>query len=136
MLPYVLDFNAAEDAALQQYAELAPIIAPALRAAPSDAARVSGLVEHFHALPKALGLPTRLSEVRGKLVRLSDGGMPCAHAMPHPPPTPPPPPRQVGVTQADVARLASEAMKQTRLLPNNPRLVTLDDAVRIYQAAL
>ena len=77
---------------------------PALASAPTDAARVSGLVEHFHALPKQLGLPTRLSEV--------------------------------GVQADDIARLSSEAMKQTRLLPNNPRLVTLDDAERIYQAAL
>jgi|TARA_B110000037_G_C17093054_1_gene494806 alcohol dehydrogenase class IV len=35
-----------------------------------------------------------------------------------------------------VALLASDAMKQTRLLVNNPRPVTKDDAFAIYQQAL
>lgn len=44
--------------------------------------------------------------------------------------------RQVGITAADLDRLADEAMLQTRLLTNNPRLVTRDDARMIYAAAL
>jgi alcohol dehydrogenase class IV len=43
---------------------------------------------------------------------------------------------QVGIGHNHVPLLAEDAMKQTRLLVNNPRDVTYDDAVRIYQAAL
>lgn len=48
--------------------------------------------------------------------------------------------RQVGVSVDDggkhVDLLATEAMKQTRLLPNNPRAVTLEDAHGLYNKAL
>lgn len=44
--------------------------------------------------------------------------------------------RDVGVAAADVPTLAADAMKQTRLLPNNPREVNLEDALRLYRAAL
>jgi len=44
--------------------------------------------------------------------------------------------RQVGIGEADLDRLAIEAMLQTRLLGNNPREVTRDDARAIYAAAL
>ena len=44
--------------------------------------------------------------------------------------------RQVGIGHNHVPMLAEDAMKQTRLLVNNPREVTLDDARRIYEAAL
>ena len=43
--------------------------------------------------------------------------------------------RQVGVTEADLDRLADDAMLQTRLLGNNPRDVTRADARAIYAAA-
>lgn len=43
---------------------------------------------------------------------------------------------QVGITQGDLDRLANDAMNQTRLLVNNPREVTLEDARRIYADAL
>lgn len=43
---------------------------------------------------------------------------------------------QVGITQGDLDRLATDAMNQTRLLVNNPREVTLEDARRIYAEAL
>ena len=42
---------------------------------------------------------------------------------------------EVGVTAADLEMLASEAMKQQRLLVNNPRPVRYDDALAIYMAA-
>ena len=43
----------------------------------------------------------------------------------------------VGIAEKDVELLASESMKQTRLLPNNPREVTpLADARRLYMQAL
>ncbi|SDA68735.1 MULTISPECIES: iron-containing alcohol dehydrogenase [unclassified Janthinobacterium] len=44
--------------------------------------------------------------------------------------------REVGVAASDLDRLADEAMLQTRLLGNNPRLVTRGDARAIYAAAL
>lgn len=44
--------------------------------------------------------------------------------------------QQVGITEADLDRLADDAMLQTRLLGNNPREVTRTDARAIYAAAL
>lgn len=44
--------------------------------------------------------------------------------------------QQVGIREADLDRLADDAMLQTRLLGNNPRPVTREDARAIYAAAL
>ncbi|WP_426172092.1 iron-containing alcohol dehydrogenase [Pseudoduganella sp. R-34] len=44
--------------------------------------------------------------------------------------------QQVGITASDLDLLADEAMKQTRLLGNNPRPVTRDDAHALYKLAL
>jgi alcohol dehydrogenase class IV len=41
----------------------------------------------------------------------------------------------VGVPQDALGQLARDAMKQTRLLVNNPRPVTEADARAIYEAA-
>ncbi len=41
-----------------------------------------------------------------------------------------------GIGSDDLPRLAEDAMKQTRLLVNNPREVTYEDALAIYGAAL
>jgi alcohol dehydrogenase class IV len=43
---------------------------------------------------------------------------------------------EVGVRESDLSRLAEDAMKQTRLLVNNPREVTYADAFSIYSEAL
>jgi alcohol dehydrogenase class IV len=43
---------------------------------------------------------------------------------------------EVGVTEADLTRLSEDALKQTRLLVNNPRAVTYQDAYAIYSEAL
>ena len=43
---------------------------------------------------------------------------------------------EVGIAEADLPRLATDAMKQTRLLVNNPRELTYDDAFAIYAEAL
>ncbi|MDP4005150.1 iron-containing alcohol dehydrogenase [Methylobacterium sp. NEAU K] len=43
---------------------------------------------------------------------------------------------EVGVAQKDLERMAADAMKQTRLLVNNPRAVTYNDAYAIYAEAL
>ncbi|MEH6476035.1 MAG: iron-containing alcohol dehydrogenase [Sneathiella sp.] len=44
--------------------------------------------------------------------------------------------REVGVTENDLEKLASAAMEQTRLLVNNPREVTEQDAYLIYKKVL
>jgi len=44
--------------------------------------------------------------------------------------------RQVGIAETDLDLLADEAMKQTRLLGNNPRDVSHADAYAIYLSAL
>jgi alcohol dehydrogenase class IV len=41
----------------------------------------------------------------------------------------------VGITRDDLKKLSEDAMKQTRLLVNNPRQLTLEDAYAIYSAA-
>lgn len=43
--------------------------------------------------------------------------------------------REVGIARDDLPQLAADAMKQTRLLVNNPRPVTEADALRIYEQA-
>lgn len=44
--------------------------------------------------------------------------------------------RQVGITKQDIPALVRDAMKQTRLLVNNPRDMTPEAAARIYGEAL
>lgn len=44
--------------------------------------------------------------------------------------------RSAGIGAGDLTRLAEDAMKQTRLLVNNPRDVTYEDALAIYRRAL
>ncbi len=41
----------------------------------------------------------------------------------------------VGIRSSDLNKLAEDAMKQTRLLVNNPREVSFDDALAIYTEA-
>jgi alcohol dehydrogenase class IV len=43
--------------------------------------------------------------------------------------------REVGIASVDLPKLAADAMKQQRLLVNNPRVVKEEDALEIYQAA-
>ena len=43
--------------------------------------------------------------------------------------------REVSITRDDLPSMARDAMKQTRLLVNNPRKITEQDALAIYQAA-
>jgi alcohol dehydrogenase class IV len=43
---------------------------------------------------------------------------------------------EVGISASDLRQLAEDAMRQTRLLVNNPREVTFEDALRIYEEAL
>ncbi|MFT6898625.1 MAG: alcohol dehydrogenase [Paraglaciecola sp.] len=43
--------------------------------------------------------------------------------------------RDFAITQKDLPALAQAAMGQTRLLQNNPKIITFDDALSIYQQA-
>jgi alcohol dehydrogenase len=43
--------------------------------------------------------------------------------------------RQLGVDKSDLDQMAEDAMKQTRLLVNNPREMSKTDALDIYRAA-
>lgn len=101
MLPHVLGFNMA--AAMPLYAELGPIVDPAL-AALGTQAQAAGLIEALRRLSLAAGMPQQL--------------------------------RDVGVARSDLDRLAADAMKQERLLRNNPCSINLEDARRLYEAAL
>ena len=44
--------------------------------------------------------------------------------------------RAVGISHNDLPKLAEDAMKQTRLLQNNPREMTYEAALAIYSDAL
>jgi alcohol dehydrogenase class IV len=44
--------------------------------------------------------------------------------------------RKFGVGEKHIPKLAEGAMKVTRLLANNPRILTLEDAKKIYEMAL
>jgi alcohol dehydrogenase class IV len=101
MLQHVLGHNMA--AAMPLYAELAPILDPALARLGAQGA-AQGLVEALVAIGEDCGVPARL--------------------------------REVGVKANDLDLLAAEAMKQQRLLINNPCPIELDDARRLYEAAL
>jgi alcohol dehydrogenase class IV len=43
--------------------------------------------------------------------------------------------RDVGIDEQDIPDIAADALKITRLLKNNPREITLDDAIAIYKSA-
>ena len=100
MLRHVLQHNAA--AALDDYAELAVILAPECAGAGSQA-RCAILIDRLDRLVVESGLAPRL--------------------------------RDHGIAEGDIALLASEAMKQQRLLVNNPCAIDEADARRLYEAA-
>jgi alcohol dehydrogenase class IV len=100
VLPAVMRFNLPN--ALPLYAELAEIVVP--HAYGTDLDRAQIFINWLTALPGAVGLPTRLSEV--------------------------------GISAADVPSLAADALLQTRLLVNNPREVSLEDALKLYEEVL
>jgi alcohol dehydrogenase class IV len=100
MLRPVLEHNA--EAARELYAELAPILDPALETVGSQA-RAKGFIDAVCALAADTGVKLRL--------------------------------RDHGIAESDIPTLASEAMKQTRLLVNNPCPIEEADAKRLYEAA-
>lgn len=85
----------------------------------------ASLGDGFAVLAKELELPTTLGEVGITEVRNAS----CLADYT-------PPKFYLSFLQSDVELLSTEAMKQTRILPNNPKLITLEDARSIYQAAL
>ena len=105
VLPHVLRFNLPVAAAL--YAELAEIIVPSLANSGAVGLSMQARAEGLIEWASSLAVETGI-----------ETGL-----------------RQVGITQADLPRLAKDAMLQTRLLGNNPRPVEYADALAIYQAA-
>jgi alcohol dehydrogenase class IV len=100
MLRVVLQHNA--EAARDQYAELAEILAPEC-AGQGSQARCATLIDRLDKMVSDSGLAPRL--------------------------------RDHGVPADDIPLLAREAMKQQRLLVNNPRPIDESDARRLYEAA-
>ena len=100
MLRPVLDHNS--EAARQLYAELAPILDPALEQVGSQA-QAKGFIDTVCTLAADTGVSLRL--------------------------------RDHGIGEGDIPTLAREAMKQTRLLVNNPCPIEEADARRLYEAA-
>lgn len=100
MLGPVLEHNA--EAARELYAELAPILDPALQTLGSQA-QAKGFIDAVCGLAGDTGVSLRL--------------------------------RDHGIAESDIQTLAIEAMKQTRLLMNNPCPIEEADARRLYEAA-
>lgn len=105
VLPHVMHFNKAECAEL--YTELVPFIAPDL---PPYLSRTGGPEAEVNAL---------IDHIEGLIKAL---GLPTSLA-------------EMGIEESQLDMLADDAMLQTRLLTNNPRTVTREDAYAIYQAA-
>jgi alcohol dehydrogenase class IV len=92
---------------------------------------VLGNLEKFAQLAKPLGIPAEgldnlaiVDKVIAAIDRLADDIRVPRHLA------------DFGVKEKDINMLAEGVMKVTRLLANNPRTLTLDDAKRIYKAAL
>jgi alcohol dehydrogenase len=92
---------------------------------------VLGNLEKFAQLAKPFGLSTEgldnlaiVDKVVAAIDRLADDIRVPRHLA------------DFGVKEKDIPMLADGVMKVTRLLANNPRTLTLDDAKRIYKAAL
>jgi alcohol dehydrogenase class IV len=92
---------------------------------------VLGNLEKFAQLAKPFGIPTEgldnlaiVDKVIAAIDRLADDIRVPRHL------------KDFGVKEKDIPMLADGVMKVTRLLANNPRTLTLDDAKMIYKAAL
>ena len=106
VLPHVLRFNCINAKASQNYAELAPHVFPEFK---HEMHNNGGQIISKKFIDKMQDLSDRL----GLPQRLRD----------------------VDIPQSACEEMAREAMKQTRLLVNNPREVTEADALHIYQSA-
>jgi alcohol dehydrogenase class IV len=117
MLPAVLAFNAEDGGCAALYGELADIAFPRRAAAGSGPVAAAG----SHALGSAGEGAARLRDGFVDLIR--DLGLPARLSDP-----------AVGVREEDLSALAADALRQERLLPNNPRPVSEADAVAMYQS--
>ena len=106
VLPHVLRFNCINAKASQDYAELAPHVFPEFK---HEMQNNGGQIISKEFIDKMQDLSDRL----GLPQRLRD----------------------VDIPKSACEEMAREAMKQTRLLVNNPREVTESDALHIYQSA-
>jgi len=92
---------------------------------------VLGNLEKFAQLTRPFGIPTEgldnlaaVEKLIGAIDRLADDLRVPRHLA------------DFGVKEKDIQMLSEGVMKVTRLLANNPRTLTLEDAKRIYTAAL
>jgi alcohol dehydrogenase len=116
ILPQVIRFNNHHAQCSEQYR-----VAQGLLFAGQPGAAASGfsLDQQFLQLALDLGLPTKLSQIKEIQQWVASQSNKDADA-----------------GKRSVCRLlATDAMKQTRLLPNNPREVTEEDAYHMYLAA-
>lgn len=109
VLPQVLRFNTLQ--AQAAYAELARVILPQQESVDDDVLMAEQFIQELERLIAVCGLPSRLREV------------PIQHE------------RHTCIPESELPMLAEAAMQQSRLLMNNPREVTLSDALAIYQAS-
>ena len=109
VLPAVLRFNVSH--AQPAYAELARVILPVEYHHDDDAVMAERFIQTLEKLIGACGLPSRLRDV------------PVQHLA------------GTKIPEQDLPMLAKSAMKQTRLLVNNPRDVSEADALAIYEAS-
>lgn len=105
VLPHVMHFNMS--ACAEDYVELLPYIAPEL---PNNAFQTATPKRQANAL---------IEHIQGLINSL---GLPTSLA-------------EMGIDESQLETLADDAMLQTRLLVNNPKEVTREDALAIYQAA-
>ena len=106
VLPHVLRFNARDNHAAAEYAEAAKILFPSLLPMVWPSD-----IHGAHYLADSFA---ELAEELNVPTQLSD----------------------VGVSSHDIDMLSTEALKQERLLPNNPVAMTLEDIREIYTQAL
>jgi alcohol dehydrogenase len=129
LLPYVMEFNI--PAAPQRYAEVAVAlgcgrvddavaISPGCAREDGDMAGPGASERRSTSDGDALALAAKGVEKVRQLIR--DCGIPATL-------------KEVGVPQNALPDMAAAAMKITRLLKNNPRPVTMEDAIAIYKAA-
>jgi alcohol dehydrogenase class IV len=117
VLPHVIRFNNSH--ACELYAELVPLILPNSTIKNTDTNKRSGELANYAHNKRLAG--ESLADYFDKL----------SHQLNLPTTL-----RELNISQTDLPLLAKDAMQQTRLLVNNPREVTLEDALNIYQQAL
>lgn len=109
MLPHVLRFNAENEWASKIYDSIVPLCFPNLLSKQNESIHING--NGADIMAENFLQMTKDFNIPGQL-------------------------KDVNIEHDDCEMLAREAMKQTRLLPNNPRLVEFEDALNLYIQAL